>query len=124
MYAILIKKNRPVEHLIGVKRLLSVNAQSVYDSLTEAINEIGIDWKNVIAVCFNMAATMAGSCNGVQGKVKENKPSIYYVHCDGHCLNLVLVSFLGRKNNIIYDVLVFFKLFIVLLKLVQCVILF
>ncbi|XP_060846033.1 uncharacterized protein LOC132925678 [Rhopalosiphum padi] len=58
------KENRPVEHFVGVKRLLSVNAQSVYDSLTEAINEIGIDWKNVIAVCFDGAATMAGSCNG------------------------------------------------------------
>jgi len=43
----------------------------VYDSLTEAINEIGIDWKNVIAVCFNRAATMAGSCNGVKAKVKD-----------------------------------------------------
>lgn len=97
------KENRPVEHFVGVKRLLSVNAQSVYDSLTEAINEIGIDWKNVIAVCFDGAATMAGSCNGVKAKVKENKPSIYYVHCYGHCLNLVLVSSLGRKNNVIFD---------------------
>ncbi|KAE9543666.1 hypothetical protein AGLY_002062, partial [Aphis glycines] len=92
-----------LEHFIGVKRLLSVNAQSVYDSLTEAINEIGIDWKNVIAVCFDGAATMAGSCNGVQAKIKENKPSIYYVHCYGHYLNLILVSSLGRKNNVIFD---------------------
>ncbi|XP_050064492.1 uncharacterized protein LOC126553354 [Aphis gossypii] len=67
------KENRPVELFVGVKRLLSVNAQSVYDSLTEAIDEIGIDWKNVIAVCFDGAATMAGSCNGVQAKIIENK---------------------------------------------------
>lgn len=104
VYANLIKKeNRPVEHYICVKRLLSVNVQSGYDSLTEAINEIGIDWKNAIAVCFDGAAMMAGSCHGVQAKVKENKPSIYNVYCYGHCLNLVLVSSLGRKNNVIFD---------------------
>lgn len=99
------KETRSLEHFIGVKRLTSVNAQSIYNSITEAINEIGINWKNVIAVCFDGAATMAGDCNGVQAKIKDQKPSIYYVHCYGHCLNLVLVGSLGRQNRIMFDFL-------------------
>lgn len=38
------KENHPVEYFMGY-RLLSVNAHSVYVSLIESINIIGIDWK-------------------------------------------------------------------------------
>lgn len=64
---------------------------------------IEIDWNNVITVCFYGAASMAGSCNNVQSTVKENKSSIYYVHCYAHYLNLVLIISSRRKNNVIFD---------------------
>lgn len=58
---------------------------------------------DVISVCFDGSATMAGSANGVQQKCKENNPKIFYVHCHAHCLNLVLVNSIGRKNPIVFD---------------------
>ena len=35
---------------------------------------------------------MSGPLTGVQERCKEKNPSILFVHCYGHCLNLSLVS--------------------------------
>lgn len=53
-------------------------------------------------MCFDGAATMAGSANGVQRKCKEKNLKIFHVHCHAHCLNLVLVDSIGRKNTIVF----------------------
>ncbi|XP_060863377.1 zinc finger MYM-type protein 1-like [Metopolophium dirhodum] len=50
------------------------------------------NWKNVIAVCFDGAATMAGNINGVQAKCKNKNKNILHVHCYAHCLNLTLMD--------------------------------
>jgi len=96
-------ENRPQELFIGLKKMSSVNAQSIFDALTDATNQVGIDWQSVIAVCFDGAATMSGHYNGVQAKAKLSNPNILYVHCYGHCLNLILVDSLGKKNHVIFN---------------------
>ncbi|KAL4112114.1 hypothetical protein QTP88_015962 [Uroleucon formosanum] len=96
-------ENRPQELFIGLKKMSSVNAQSIFDALTDATNQVGIDWQSVIAVCFDGAATMSGHYNGVQAKAKLSNPNILYVHCYGHCLNLILVDSLGKKNYVIFN---------------------
>lgn len=89
--------NHPQEVFIGLKKMSSVNAQFILKSLTDAINQVGIDWQSVIAVYFDSAATMSGHYNGVQSKAKLSNPNIMYVHCYGHCFNLILVDLLGKK---------------------------
>lgn len=46
---------------------------------------------------------MSGSLNGVQAKFKEKNDKTVFVHCYGHCLNLVLVDSLGRQNRVTFD---------------------
>ncbi|XP_008183440.1 zinc finger MYM-type protein 1-like [Acyrthosiphon pisum] len=85
-------------------RLTAVDSQSIFDSLSSIVEkQLGLSWLDVVAVCFDGAATMAGCSNGVQSKCKEINSKIFYVHCHAHCLNLVLVDSIGRKNRIVFD---------------------
>lgn len=63
-------ENHPQEVFIGLKKISSVNAWSIFNALTDVINQVGIDWQSVIAVCFDGAATMSDHYNGVQAKAK------------------------------------------------------
>lgn len=69
-------KNQLIEIFIGLQRLLAVNATSIFNSLTQQIKEINVDWSSVLAVCFDGAATLSGKNNGVQAKIKENNSKI------------------------------------------------
>lgn len=98
------KLNQPVEHFLCWQRLTSVDAQSIFGSINNVlINKLGLSWSFVIAVCFDGAATMSGCNNGVQAKCKEKNNALMYVHCYAHCLNLVLVDSIGRKNRVVFD---------------------
>lgn len=95
--------NKPVEYFMGLQRLLKVDSQSIFEALNNFVENIGISWENVISVCFDGAANMSGCHNGVQMKCKEKNENIFYVHCYAHCLNLVLVDSIGRKNVVLFD---------------------
>lgn len=98
-------KNKPIEQFVCMKRMMSVDAQSVFNVLTEVVEEYEIKWENVISTCFDGAATMAGSITGVQTKFKEKNPKCFFVHCYGHCLNLILVDSIGKNNTVPFNFL-------------------
>lgn len=85
--------NQPVETFVSLKRMISVNANSIFQALDEVLtNQLGLQWNKVLSVCFDDALTMAGSLGGVQAKCKEKNSNILYVHCYAHCLNLSLID--------------------------------
>ncbi|CAI6359549.1 unnamed protein product [Macrosiphum euphorbiae] len=86
-----------------MKRIKSVNAQSIFNTLSDVIEEYNIKWENIVSTCFDGAATMVGSTAGVQTKFKEKNKKISFVHSYGHCLNLILVDSVGCKNRIAFD---------------------
>ncbi|KAF0703978.1 zinc finger MYM-type protein 1-like, partial [Aphis craccivora] len=92
-----------VEQFLTMKRIKSVNTQSIFNTLSDVIEEYNIKWENIVSTCFDGAATMAGSTAGVQNKFKEKNKNIFFVHCYGHCLNLILVDSVGCKNRIALD---------------------
>jgi hypothetical protein len=94
-------KRCPYEQFICMKRMTQVNAQSIFDVLNDTICEYNIKWENLVSVCFDGASTMSGSTVGVQAKFKEKNPKLYFVHCYGHYLNLVLVDSIGKDNSYI-----------------------
>lgn len=96
--------NKPVEHFVCLQRLTTVDAQSIFNSLNYVlVNKLSLNWSSVVGVCFDGAATMSGFNNGVQAKCKAKNNSIMYIHCYAHCLNLVLVDSVGRKNRVVFD---------------------
>jgi len=68
-----------------------------------------LECSSVVSVCFDGAATMAGSISGVQAKCKEENSKILYVHCYAHCLNLSLIDSIcdksSNKNRVLFDFL-------------------
>ncbi|XP_022170405.1 zinc finger MYM-type protein 1-like, partial [Myzus persicae] len=85
----------PVEQFVCMKRIKAVDAQTIFSSLSDIIHEYNIKWENIVSVCFDGAASMAGCTTGVQAKFKEKNINTFFVHCYGHCLNLVLVDSVG-----------------------------
>uniref|UniRef100_A0A1X7VCM0 DUF4371 domain-containing protein n=1 Tax=Amphimedon queenslandica TaxID=400682 RepID=A0A1X7VCM0_AMPQE len=51
----------------------------------------------IVSQGYDEASVMSGSCNGVQQRMREVAPYAFYVHCQAHILNLVLVD--SAKNN-------------------------
>ncbi len=82
----------PTETYTSIRKLDHVDAESIFKELDSVVNELELEWSDVIAVCFDGASTMSGYLSGVQARCKEKNPNILYVHCYAHCLNLVLVD--------------------------------
>jgi hypothetical protein len=71
------KTNRPIEKFINLRRMLSVDSESIFNALNDVITcQFMLNWKNVVAVCFDGAATMVGNINGVQAKCKNKNKNI------------------------------------------------
>ena len=95
----------PVERFVSLRRLEKTNAESIFNEINQLIEDMNLNWNRVVSVCFDGASSMAGEFTGVQARCKAKNNDIVFVHCYGHCLNLVLVdSCVSHKNNpIIFD---------------------
>jgi len=91
--------NRPIETFVALRRMKSVDAQSIFDAITSVLLQSSKNWTSVISVCFDGASTMSGAIGGVQAKCKVENKNILYVHCYAHCLNLALVDSVCEKDN-------------------------
>ncbi|KAE9536311.1 hypothetical protein AGLY_007100 [Aphis glycines] len=65
------KLNSPVEHLVAIRRLTSVDTQAIFNELKVVLSELKVNWKNVLSVCFDGVAAMSESVSGVQMRCKE-----------------------------------------------------
>lgn len=48
---------KPVEQFIGIQHLTAVDANTIFNTLTNKIAQLSINWKSVIAVCFDGASS-------------------------------------------------------------------
>ena len=78
-----------------MKRVLSVDAQSIFNVLSDVIKEYDIKWENIISMCFDGVVSMSECTSGVQAKFKQKNDKSFFVHCYGHCLNFILVDSVG-----------------------------
>lgn len=66
----------PVERFISLERLKVTDAETIFNSLNNCLQKMGILWENVEAVCFDGASTMSGNFTGVQARCKEKNKFI------------------------------------------------
>lgn len=53
----------------------------------------GLDYKNhLVGQTYDGASVMSGKNTGVQARIKAEARLAFYVHCNAHCLHLVLVD--------------------------------
>lgn len=64
------------------------------------VEENNLKLENFRGQGYDGAANMSGRFNGLQSRILKRNPKALYVHCQAHCLNLVLVE--SAKLNICF----------------------
>ncbi|XP_003741018.1 zinc finger MYM-type protein 1-like, partial [Galendromus occidentalis] len=60
-------------------------------TILDALEEEGVDVRNIRGQGYDGCASMKGAGNGVQAEIKAVVPQALYFHCASHCLSLALV---------------------------------
>ena len=67
-----------------------VTGREIAQSIIDFLNENGISLGNMRGQGYDGACNMSSDHSGVQGLICKHSPLATYVHCYGHCLNLVV----------------------------------
>ena len=71
------------------KKLTSKNVPHlIFTAIRDIFKGLSLSFSNVRGQCYDGAASMAGSKNGVAVKIRSQEPRAVYTHCYGHALNL------------------------------------
>ena len=66
--------------------------EALYNQIKEELVRLGIECKHIVGCSFDGAANMSGQYKGVQAHLKKDNPTLFYVHCNAHVLNLVIID--------------------------------
>ncbi|KAL7293150.1 hypothetical protein TKK_0013303 [Trichogramma kaykai] len=67
----------PIERFIALKRLKSMDAETIFGTINSTIQDLGASWVNAIGVCFDWASTMSGQSTGVQTRCSPKKHVVF-----------------------------------------------
>ncbi|KAJ8044775.1 Zinc finger MYM-type protein 1 [Holothuria leucospilota] len=87
------------ERLIWVTAVENTTAENLLQTLLGALKMVEIDTSKIVSQCYDGAANMSGGISGVQSRLKEIQPSAIYMHCFGHCLNLVIADAMAEVQS-------------------------
>ena len=83
------KKDVREEFLTFIK-LERITGEKIAESILAFLKENNIPATNMRGQGYDGASNMSSSTVGVQARIKKEAPLATYVHCNGHCLNLVI----------------------------------
>lgn len=86
------------EEFAGFIEAVDVTGQGLADLVIRELNNLGLDFANCRAQCYDGAASMRGSMNGCQAILRRLQPKALYVHCFNHRLNLVLSAAAQQRD--------------------------
>uniref|UniRef100_A0A8D3D2X9 DUF4371 domain-containing protein n=1 Tax=Scophthalmus maximus TaxID=52904 RepID=A0A8D3D2X9_SCOMX len=70
-----------------------LDAAALSQKVIQVLQKYGLDYKKHLVVqAYDGASEMSVKNTGVQARIKVEAPLAFYVHCNAHCLNLVLVD--------------------------------
>ncbi len=73
--------------------LEKLDAAALTERIINVLEHHGLEYKeNLVGQAYDGASVMRGKNTGVQARLKELANKAFYVHCNAHCLNLVLVD--------------------------------
>ncbi len=77
-------------HHIAAERF---DAAGLTERIIHILERYGLGYRsNLVGQAYDGASVMSGKHSGVQSRIKEVVKQAFYVHCNAHCLNLVLVE--------------------------------
>ena len=69
-----------------------LTAEELSKYILDTLKAYNLDANMIVSQGNDGASVMSGHCNGVQQCIRKVVPQAIYIHCQAHCLNLVLVD--------------------------------
>ena len=78
------------EEFLTFLKLERITGEKIVESILEFLKENNILAVNMLGQGYDGASNMSSDRVGVQARIREEAPLATYLHCNGHCLNLVI----------------------------------
>lgn len=88
------------ERFLQVCNIHNTRGESLENLVIDLLEENNLKLENIRGQGYDGAANMSGRFNGLQSRILKRNPKALYVHCQAHCLNLVLVE--SAKSNLCF----------------------
>ena len=86
-----VDENKDVrEELLTFIKLERITGEKIAENILAFLKENNVPVTNMRGQGYDGASNMSSSTSGVQARINEEAPLATYVHCNGHCLNLVI----------------------------------
>ena len=98
------------EEVVGFYATSKGDAASVSNIILDVLLRLGLEVTNLVGQAYDGASVMSGHISGVQERIREKAPMANYVHCNAHCLDLVLqeagksVPFVRDAISVVHDI--------------------
>ena len=91
LYARFIDKSNDVrEDFIAFIHLPRITGEVIAETIVSTLQGLGLKIENIRGQGYDGASNMSSDNVGVQRRIRERSPKAVYVHCSGHCLNLII----------------------------------
>ncbi|XP_056453653.1 zinc finger MYM-type protein 1-like isoform X2 [Gadus chalcogrammus] len=81
------------ESFLEMQHAQHLDAKGLSDMIIKCLESYELQYKsNLVGQGYDGASVMSGKHSGVAARIKTEAKTAFYVHCNAHCLNLVLVD--------------------------------
>lgn len=85
--------NGAVHESFLFKQATELDAEGLTQKIIQCLETYGLEYRsNLVGQGYDGASVMSGRHSGVAARIKAKTNHAFYVHCNAHCLNLVLVD--------------------------------
>ena len=78
------------EEFLTFVKLARITGAHIAQEILGVLEELDIPVENMRGQGYDGASNMSSEVVGVQTRIREKSPLATYIHCSGHCLNLVI----------------------------------
>ena len=78
------------EEFLQFSRLAHIPGKHIAEEILNSLEDLGIPVEDMRGQGYDGAPNMSSQRVGVQSRIREKSPFATYIHCSGHCLNLVI----------------------------------
>ena len=78
------------EEFLAFLLLQRITGAAISEAILKFLEDNNIPPSNMRGQGYDGASNMSSDVAGVQARIKETAPLATYIHCNGHCLNLVI----------------------------------
>lgn len=81
------------ESFLDFQEATRLDTEGLKDKIIHSLERYGLEYRsNLVGQGYDGESVMSGKHSGVAARIKTDAKHAFYVHCNAHCLNLVLVD--------------------------------